>query len=264
MPVQMQPALLDTPLTIAPVSERRLGELEATVKDGLKSFVAVGNALVELREGKGYKLRGYTTFETYCAKVFGFSDRHGRRMIAAAETAKAVELVAGSAPASESVAREFVSVADDPKKLEKVVATLEKRGYSVNTATAELVKQAVEKVTPPKRRDPAQATGAGTGKVVAIPSQTNGFPQTTGGRLPASAAYDLAFIARTLSDAHIWIKTKHGPSPLLADLEKAQAMLSGKTAPTKTSKQNGVPKCAKCKESITPGDPFCNNCGAVL
>lgn len=73
------------------LSKTRLAELETRVRDGLKSFVEVGNALIELREGKAYKTRGFKTFEDYCEKQFGFTDRHGRRMIAAAETAKAVE-----------------------------------------------------------------------------------------------------------------------------------------------------------------------------
>lgn len=256
MPTLLQPALLDPPVVIVPVTERRLGELEATVKDGLKSFVAVGAALVEIREGKGYKLRGYQTFEEYCTQVFGFTDRHGRRMIAAAETAKAVEQISGAAPVSESVAREFVAVAADPKKVEKVVATLEKRGYTVTTATAEAVKQAVEKVIPPKRREPAPANGAGSGKAVTLPSHS---PQPTAGE-PAGGT----FIARVLSDARIWIKAKQGPRPLLADLEKAIAMLAGQAKPTKPAKNDGVPKCAKCKSPITPGDTFCNSCGAAL
>ena len=88
--------------TDIPISEKTLERLEGTVRNGLAAFVEVGNALVQIREGKGYKLRGYDTFENYCEEKFGFSDRHGRRMIVAAQTAGKVKEVVGAAPVSES------------------------------------------------------------------------------------------------------------------------------------------------------------------
>lgn len=65
------------------LSEDELTRLENKVREGLKSFVEVGNALLRIQQNKGYALRGYKTFESYCLKEFGFTDRHGRRMAAA-------------------------------------------------------------------------------------------------------------------------------------------------------------------------------------
>jgi hypothetical protein len=152
---------------IATLTEKQLCALEDKVKRGSAAFVEVGKALAQIREGKGYKLRGFATFEDYCEKMFGITDRHGRRLIQATETSATVEKITGQMPGSESVARELTSIAGDQKKVEKVAAILEKRGYSVVTATAEAVKEAVSRVNAPR---PAAAPGNGKAVIV----ETNG------------------------------------------------------------------------------------------
>ena len=70
------------------VSERgRLRKLEQTVLDGMASFVAVGEALKEIRDGKLYR-ESYKTFEKYVDDKWGFEKRHAYRLIDAAETSK--------------------------------------------------------------------------------------------------------------------------------------------------------------------------------
>lgn len=64
-----------------------LEERERVVKEGKDTFVKVGLALLEIREGRGYKLRGYATFEEYIQNQFEFSRRHAYRLMDAAETA---------------------------------------------------------------------------------------------------------------------------------------------------------------------------------
>lgn len=134
--------------TAITMTEKRLTELEGQVRRGLDSFVAVGNALAEIKARNGFMLRGAKTFDEYCEKAFGFSERNGYRMIAAAETAKKVEAAVGERPRNEAAARELKAVAHDPMLLEKVNDRLKKAGQTVATATAEKIHEVVEKVKP--------------------------------------------------------------------------------------------------------------------
>ncbi len=129
------------------ITEQQLDRLEATVREGAKAFIVVGTALMKIRDQRGYKLRGYKTFQEYCEKEFGISDRHGRRLIEASATAKTVEKIFGEAPANEAVAREFAPIVGDPKLLERVKAKLSSAKKTLGTATAERVADAVRAVT---------------------------------------------------------------------------------------------------------------------
>src|SRR3990167_10999775 len=113
------------------MTEKRLTELEGQVKRGLDSFVAVGNALAEIKARNGFRLRECKTFDEYCAKTFGFSERNGYRMIAAAETAKKVEKAVGERPRNEAAARELRPVANDPGLLKKVNDRLQRAKLTV-------------------------------------------------------------------------------------------------------------------------------------
>ena len=134
--------------TAITMTEKRLTELEGQVRRGLDSFVAVGNALAEIKARNGFRLRECKMFDEYCAKTFGFSERNGYRMIAAAETAKKVEKAVGERPRNEAAARVLREVAHDPKLIERVNERLKKAGQSVATATAEKIQEVVDKVKP--------------------------------------------------------------------------------------------------------------------
>ena len=134
--------------TAVSMTEKRLTELEGQVRRGLDSFVQVGNALAEIKNRNGFMLRECKTFDEYCAKTFGFSERNGYRMIAAAETAKKIEAAVGERPRNEASARELKVVAHDPKLIEKVNDRLKKTGQTMATATAEKIHEIVEKVKP--------------------------------------------------------------------------------------------------------------------
>jgi ribosomal protein S27AE len=135
----------DTAITM---TEKRLTDLEGRIRKGLESFVEVGNALAEIKARNGFMLRGAKTFDEYCSKTFGFSERNGYRLIAAAETAKAVEKAVGEAPRNEASARVLKEVAHDPKLIERVNERLKKAGQTVATATAEKIQEVVDKVKP--------------------------------------------------------------------------------------------------------------------
>jgi len=123
-----------------------LESLETTVRDGVATFLKVGEALTKIRDGEGYKLRGFTTFDDYCESYFGFSVRQGQRLIAAAKTTQVVEQITGEAPASESVAREFSKVTFSPEVVEQVHQELKAEGKPLAKATATDVRRVVTKV----------------------------------------------------------------------------------------------------------------------
>jgi hypothetical protein len=130
------------------MTEKRLADLESRIRRGLESFVEVGNALAEIKARNGFMLRGAKTFDEYCSKTFGFSERNGYRMIAAAETAKKVEDAVGEKPRNEAAARELKAVAHDPDLIKRVNDRLQKSKLTVATATAEKIHEIVEKIRP--------------------------------------------------------------------------------------------------------------------
>ena len=62
----------------------RLNECEAVIERGMKTFVYVGNALLEIRESKLYR-EAFGTFEDYCRGKWGFNRTYSFYMIEAAK-----------------------------------------------------------------------------------------------------------------------------------------------------------------------------------
>lgn len=82
----------------------RLATLEATIERGLGTFVEVGEALREIRDGRLYREQ-YGTFEGYCREQWGISRSHAHRTIEAADVAATLPI--GNKPANEAQAREL-------------------------------------------------------------------------------------------------------------------------------------------------------------
>jgi len=72
----------DVDLTI--VERDDLDQHEAVIEQGLQTFVEVGTALLEIRDGRLYR-QTHATFEEYCRERWGFTDRRARMLISAAE-----------------------------------------------------------------------------------------------------------------------------------------------------------------------------------
>lgn len=81
---------------------------EKVIDQGLGTWFEVGSALLAIRDGKKYKAAGYSTFEDYCQRRWGFTRQHGGRLIRAAELALAMEPT-GSIPATEREARRVLA-----------------------------------------------------------------------------------------------------------------------------------------------------------
>src|SRR6266851_1670786 len=75
---------------------------------GIRAFVEVGEALMEIRDNRLYR-SDYATFEEYCRERWGWSRRHADRQIAAAEVAGNLR-PQGLTPASEKQARQLVDL----------------------------------------------------------------------------------------------------------------------------------------------------------
>ncbi len=94
----------------------RLAELESLVERGLRTFVEVGKALMEIRESRLYR-ETHGTFETYCRERWGFSKRRGNQLIQAAEVGTMVPVE------NERQARELVPLLDDEAELVRIYRT---------------------------------------------------------------------------------------------------------------------------------------------
>lgn len=100
------------------VRERtRLASCETRIERGLATFVEVGEALLEVRDGRLYRAE-HGTFEGYCRDRWGLSRPRAYQLIEAAEVSSAVSTnVDTPAPSSEAVARELAPLRSDPPRL---------------------------------------------------------------------------------------------------------------------------------------------------
>lgn len=91
---------------------RRLALLEETIEAGMSSFVLVGEALLEVRDSRLYRVQ-YPTFEAYCKGRWGFSQPRAYQLMEAAEVVAAVSSTNVEPPANEAQARALAPVLRD-------------------------------------------------------------------------------------------------------------------------------------------------------
>jgi hypothetical protein len=100
----------------------RLGVLERVIERGMQTFVEVGRALAEIRDGRLYRT-GHATFEAYCRERWGFSRQHAYRAVDAASIAELVSPTGDTPrPSSERVARELVPLKGHPEQMREAWA----------------------------------------------------------------------------------------------------------------------------------------------
>lgn len=132
----------DIPTGDITITRAELERLEAIIREGQATFLSVGQALIEIHTLRGYRLRGFETFEAYCQKTFGFTARHGRRLISAANVANTVKQITGHTVKSEGAAR-------------RVNRSVSASGHSLTDAPLEVVAAALKGATgttPPSPR----------------------------------------------------------------------------------------------------------------
>lgn len=94
---------------------RSLADLEQIVERGLTTFVDVGRALAEISERKLYREQGFSTFEEYCAKRWGWSRETAYKYIRATDAAENVYASTQTTP-SLGQARELASLPPDQQR----------------------------------------------------------------------------------------------------------------------------------------------------
>lgn len=79
-------------LYLSPREEQRLAELESVIERGAQTFIEVGKALMEIKEGRLYRTaeNPKRTFEDYVQERWGWSRQWAYRQIQAAEVAENV------------------------------------------------------------------------------------------------------------------------------------------------------------------------------
>jgi hypothetical protein len=122
---------------LSPAERCRLAELEQVVDAGMQTFVDVGLALLEIRDGRLYR-QTHGTFESYCTARWGFTDRRGRQLIAAAEIGTMVPV------ANERQARELVPLLDRPDEVAAALRDADERARRAGRErTADDLREAV-------------------------------------------------------------------------------------------------------------------------
>lgn len=104
------------------VQTGRLAALETIIENGMRTFIEVGTALLEIRDRRLYREQGFTTFEDYCLKRWEWTHRHVNRQIAAAEVVRNLGPI-GPKPLNEAQARELVRLS--PEQQIEVAATID-------------------------------------------------------------------------------------------------------------------------------------------
>lgn len=97
-------------------SGQNLRDLESVIERGRQTFIEVGIALMEIRDGRLYREDGYETFEEYSRERWGWNLRRTEQLMQAAEVV--ASLASGEAqnfapPKNDAQVRELVRV-DDP------------------------------------------------------------------------------------------------------------------------------------------------------
>jgi hypothetical protein len=156
---------------ITPADSARLTGLEAVIDSGLRTFVDVGAALLEIRESRLYR-QTHGTFEDYCRERWQMVASRARQLIAAVETVRNLESVTTVTPATESQARPLAPLPPEQQR-------------QAWTQAMETARAADRPVT---AKDVQAAAEAVTGKVPAAPAQTQPTEPATApaASLPAS------------------------------------------------------------------------------
>lgn len=146
----MEVMVEEKPLT--PVEQSRLKDLEVVIRDNFLAYVAVGNALLEIRENRLYRNADGRTWEGYCRELWDMSHQRADQLIAAKVVADNLTTIVVKEdgapdwdllPANESQARELARL--EPEEQKKVWRGLIEQAQTEDRPkiTAKAVKNAV-------------------------------------------------------------------------------------------------------------------------
>lgn len=130
-------ARLFLPMEILNIEEtNELERCEVVIKQGLDTFVEVGQALLTIRDKRLYRA-SFRTFEEYCGERWGMGRRYTNQIIAAAEVVTNLGAMAPILPQTERQTRPLATLAPDLQReaWNEVVQKSEATGQPI-TATA--------------------------------------------------------------------------------------------------------------------------------
>jgi N6-adenosine-specific RNA methylase IME4 len=133
------------------IEKSELQQCEAIIEQGLRTFVDVGAALLKIHDKKLYR-QEYSTFEEYCNKKWGFTDRRARMYIDASKTVG--NLQSGTTvpvlPTNERQTRPLTKLApeDQVKAWAKVIETAPE-----GKITAKVVLEAAKEIQQERREE---------------------------------------------------------------------------------------------------------------
>lgn len=128
----------------------RLIALERTIQKGVATFIDVGEALMEIRDSRLYRIE-YATFEDYCKSKWDISTRQANRLIGASETVAVLGPI-GPMPKTESQARPLTKLSEPEQRREAWQKAVD--ASPTGQPTAREVEAAVDSVMQPEPECP--------------------------------------------------------------------------------------------------------------
>lgn len=130
------------PLTRTELS--RMGQLEESIRRSMQSFVQVGGALKEIRDGRLYRA-SHNTFEAYCKEQWDFGRQYAFLMIGSSDVVANVNNCLQTVPTRECQCRPLMTLAPEQQQA-AWVAAVKKAGDA--PITAKIVSAAVAELFP--------------------------------------------------------------------------------------------------------------------
>jgi len=119
----MEMIVEEKPLSL--VEQTRLQILEAVIQENFMAYVAVGNALLEIRESRLYRTTEGRTWEGYCREIWDMAARRADQLIAAKNVIENLRTIVlkndgtidqDLLPANEAQARELARLGEDEQR----------------------------------------------------------------------------------------------------------------------------------------------------
>ena len=121
------------PFALSLTEHATLQAYEQTITEGLQTFVAVGQALLAIREQRLYRAE-YATFEGYCRERWGIARSRAYQLIDAAEVAENVHNCGQILPANEAQARPLTGLTPEEQRAVWQAAVATAEGGTVTAA----------------------------------------------------------------------------------------------------------------------------------
>lgn len=200
---------MTTNTQLATTEQDRLTVLETIIEAGIKSFKAVGDALLEVRDSRLYRSE-YDSFEQYCTMKWQIERRHAYRLIDAATVVKNVSHGTHPAPDSERQARPLTQLPADEQRAawQEAVETAPEGKVTarhVQAVVARRVTPKAEPVEPEAQVEPEPATPAPTSRKPAVDGSRGYVRNILLSSDPKAAAFTIADAMSHRKDRHHYL-----------------------------------------------------------